>query len=332
MKRLRKNNINKTLVFINIIILSLFSYICVKAEEISIVAVGDIMLSRFIGKDLANKGYNHAYEKIQGILSSGDVTFGNLECPISERGKSTHRGYLFRGNPDVVKGLVWAGFDVLSLANNHAMDYGTIALLDTIKILKANKIHTIGAGRNLKEARRPIIFRKKDLRVGFLAYCFVYMEHFCADEKRSGIVPGRMSLITEDIKKLKETANIVIVSFHWGKEYSIRPSDFQVKIAHQTIDAGADLIIGHHPHVLQAMEFYKDKPIFYSLGNFIFDQAFGDTPKSAILKCIFTLDGLKNINIIPVIRTYDTYYPQVAQGEDREEIISQILGLTEPQE
>ncbi|MFH1783546.1 MAG: CapA family protein [bacterium] len=323
----------KTLLLFNIIFLMFLTSECAFSQDttISIVAVGDIMLSRFIGKDLAVKGYEHAFLDTRAITSSADLAFANLESPLSTRGESTHRGYLFRAAPEAVKGLVWAGFDVVSLANNHAMDYGPFALFDTLDILKKNKIYPIGAGPNLAKARKPVIFKKGDLRVGFLAYCFIYLDQFCASETKPGIVPGWMGLVKEDIKKLKEKVDIVIISFHWGREYELSPTNFQVQIAYQTIDAGADLIIGHHPHVLQPIEFYKDKPIVYSLGNFVFDQAFGETPKSAILRCEFNKNGLISIGITPIMRTHDKYYPQIAVGEDAQTITSYILGLVEPE-
>ena len=116
-----------------------------------------------------------------------------------------------------------------------------------------------------------------------------------------------------------------------NEQYKVEEAatEFQIEIAHKTIDSGADMIIGHHPHVLQDIEFYKNKPIIYSLGNLVFDQAFGDTPKSAIIKCVFNKDGLKKIDIIPIMRTYDKYYPQPAEGKQKQEIINQILGLGE---
>ncbi len=316
-------------IFLIALILCLFLVSAAYPEDITLVAVGDIMLGRYIAKDLARKGYSFPYQKVQGILSSADVTFGNLECSISKRGKTTGKGYFFRASPEAAPGLARAGFDILSLANNHSMDYGALALQDTIEILNKNHILPIGAGKNLTEARKPIIIEVKKRKIAFLAYSFVYPETYWAGKDRAGTSPGKIEFICQDIKRAQRLSDLVIVSFHWGKEYSEVPSDYQIRIAHQAIDAGADLIIGHHPHVLQGIEFYKEKPILYSLGNFIFDQAFGNTRKGIILKCIFS-DGnkLKTIIGIPISRTYATYYPQIAQEKEKEEIISHFLGVS----
>lgn len=298
------------------------------ASRVTVVAVGDIMLGRYIGKDLAQKGYIYPYTKVKDIISSADIAFANLECPISSRGKPEDKEYCFRANPRVIEGLNYAGFDVLSLANNHTMDYGEIALQDTIDLLRKNGILPVGSGKNLALARKPAIIRTKEIKIAFLAYNCTYPETFKTPKNRPGVSPGKIEIIKEDIKKAKKIADIVIVSFHWGVEYQEKPTKSQIRLAHQTIDAGADLIIGHHPHVLQGIEFYKEKPIFYSLGNFVFDQAFGNTQKGIIVKCVFKNKKLLKISCIPIIRTYGKYYPQIAQNKEKEEIKSLLLEIS----
>jgi len=315
----------------SLILYLILSIICISsaaAEEVSVVACGDIMLGRYIGKDLAQKGYSYPYTKVKDIISSADIAFANLECPISLKGEPEDKEYCFRADPKVIKGLNYAGFDVLSLANNHTMDYGKIALQDTIDLLTKNGILSVGAGKNLEQARKPAIIKTKGMKIAFLAYDCTYPATCNAKKDRPGACPGKVEIIQEDISRIRKKVDIVIVSFHWGVEYQAKPAKTQIKLAHQTIDAGADLIIGHHPHVLQGIEFYKERPILYSLGNFIFDQTFGNTRKGIVINCVFKDKKLHSIIFIPIIRTYATYYPQIAREKEREEIISHFLEVS----
>jgi len=301
----------------------------IKADNLTIIAVGDIMLGRYIGKDMAkkNKGFLHPYKLIKATISKANIAFGNLESPISARGKSTGKKYSFRASTESIAGLVDAGFDVLSLANNHSMDFGPQALHDTISLLKKNSISVVGAGKNLAEARKPAIFISSSTTVAFLAYDCTFRWTF-ASNKKTGTCPARIKLIREDIKKVREKCDIIIVSFHWGNEYSEKVSDFQKKMGHATIDAGADAVVGHHPHVLQGIEFYKNKPIVYSLGNFIFDQAFGKTRESLAVKFLIRNKKINRVVCIPIVRKFDTYYPRIANTKEKEKIKKRILNLS----
>lgn len=300
----------------------------INGEEFSIVAVGDIMLGRYIGEDLSRRGYIHPYTEVKDIISSADIAFANLECPISLKGKPEDKKYCFRAHPKVIKGLKYAGFDILSLANNHTMDYGKIALQDTIGLLRKNGILSVGAGKKLKQARRPAIMKIKGIKTVFLAYNCTHPKTYNAQKNRPGVCPGKIGIIREDIDKARESANLIIVSFHWGHEYDEEPTSSQKKLAHETIDAGADLVIGHHPHVLQGVEVYKEKLIFYSLGNFIFDQTLGDINKAIIIKCFFRDKKLLRVTCIPIIRSYERYYPRIAPGGEKREIELRLLEIS----
>lgn len=296
-------------------------------RELTIVAVGDIMLGRGAEKDLSKKKVIFPFEKIQSFTSTADICFGNLESPISSRGRAARKKYCFRASTPVVQGLSYAGFDILSLANNHSLDYGPEALLNTIQILKRNHILCVGAGKNLDQARKAVVFSIKKNRIVFLAYNSTFPESFYANIDKPGIAPSKLKFIRQDIEQNKKS-DIVVVSFHWGEEYTETPTEKQRKLAHLAIDSGADLVLGHHPHVIQGLEFYKKKLIVYSLGNFIFDQRFGNTSKSFILKCVFAKKKLSKAVIIPIIRTYGKYYPQPARDKEKREIIDLLVKRT----
>jgi len=256
-------------------------------ETLKIVAVGDINLGRGVKAwvEKQEKRYIYPFEEVVDILKRNDVIFGNLEEPITASTKGLagiDEGgkYVLKNDPEAINGIIYAGFNLLSLANNHILDYYEKGLLDTMEILDRNNIAYAGAGKNLEEARNPAVLEKKGQKIGMLAYTdmaeVVYKGDpplmFLAGEETCGVAPTRKEYILEDIKKYRNSFDILIVSMHWGVEYSYEPTESQVALAHEIIDRGADIIIGHHTHRCQGVEIYKGKPIFYSLGNFLFDQ------------------------------------------------------------
>ncbi|MFW6130510.1 MAG: CapA family protein, partial [Atribacterota bacterium] len=189
-------------------------------NETSVIAVGDIMLGRNIGKDMekTSKSYCYPYKFIKNLISSSDIAFANLESPISSTGNPRPKKFCFCASTKSVEGLLFSGFDVFSGANNHMMDYGDEALNNTVDLLNKNNIPIVGAGKNLKQARKPAIFKIGENRIAFLAYDCTFRWTFAKD-KRPGTAPGRIKIIKQDIKKAKKISDIVLVSFHWGNEY-----------------------------------------------------------------------------------------------------------------
>ncbi len=241
--------------------------------EASMLFVGDTMLSRSVGDTMAAKNdYLWPFEKIADFLKEADLTFANLETPISNRGINVGSIYSFRSNPKVIAGLTYAGFDIVSIANNHAWDYGRDAFTDTMDNLSQVGISYIGGGHNESEAHAGVIKKVGDTNVGFLAYTNLLPESLSASGENAGLAILDETQMIKDIKLLKNQTTLVVVSFHWGEEYQTVHNALQERIAHEAIDAGADLIIGHHPHVVEDVGQYKGKYIVYSLGNFIFDQ------------------------------------------------------------
>jgi len=219
--------------------------------------------------DSEEKRNYHPFKRIAQLLRTADVAFANLEMSLSDAGRSVGS---FRAPTSMAKVLSWAGFDVLTTANNHIFDSGEQGMFDTEQALNENNIASFGTGRNLSEARKPHIVEKNGIKLAFLGYSQI-TNHWGGDfalSNRSGVAPLDSFLVAEDIKNIRNSVDFVIVSFHWGMEntQSIHPDI--IELAHQVMDAGADVILGHSPHMPQAVEMYKNKPILYSLGNLVF--------------------------------------------------------------
>ncbi len=303
---------------------------CGAPDETTLYAVGDVMLGRYIAKVMKARGSDYPFEQITATLRTGDIVCGNLEAVISPDGVAPFypdKPYSFHASKTAAQALKRAGFHVLSLANNHAMDYGPKPLVDTRRLLGEIGITTFGAGNNILEARRPVIVIRNNLRFGFLGYGVAHSRAVYAQRNRAGIAPIGMNDIRKDILALRGRVDVLIVSLHWGTEYKNAPSRKQREEAHQIIDWGADLIIGHHPHVMQGIELYKRKLIAYSLGNFVFDQKGNGTDRSFILSCKFRKNVLYSAEIIPLDR-FRTYFPKVAGGDEKKRILEDLFAIS----
>lgn len=252
---------------------------------------GDVLLSDHV---------LNAYQKaggIGGVLDDGyrekiaeaDFFMVNQEFPFSSRGTAAEdKQFTFRLPPEKISLFQEMGIDAVTLANNHALDYGTDALLDSCDTLdKAGILHT-GAGTNLEEAKKPVVVELKGRRIGILGTTRVIPESgWAAGKNHVGMLATYDATVTlEEIRRMRGECDYVVVFVHWGIERDERPQDYQRTLGQQYIDAGADLVIGSHPHVLQGVEYYKGKPIVYSLGNFVFGSSI---PKTALLQV--TLPG-----------------------------------------
>jgi len=247
-------------------------------REFTLIAVGDVMLDRNVWKAIERSGYRSILEKVRDDVRSADITFGNLECPLSTVGPHSPSKYLlFRADPRSVQVLVDGGFDIVCLANNHTLNAGTAGLLKTLDHLEEAGVAYCGAHRDRDRAWEPCRFIVNDLTLGFIAATDLSFEH------------GSCCKVDEDLKELKahvaaaaEQCDLLVVSFHWGNEYEKRPTQRQRAVARAAVEAGADLIIGHHPHTLQGIGSHRGVPILYSCGNFVFDQREGERMESAI--------------------------------------------------
>ncbi|MDO8601361.1 MAG: CapA family protein [bacterium] len=302
----------------------------IKPEEISLILTGDIMLDRRVDLMMkAKNDYTFPFQKIAGELKEADITFGNLENPISDKGQKVGSIYSFRANPKSIEGLSFAGFDVLSLANNHAFDYGKSALEDTLLRLKTAGIDYVGAGFNGKEAFSPIIKEINGTKIGFLAYTDLGSVYWTATESSSGLALINLEYfenIKQDIKKAKSQVDILIVSLHSGEEYIQEPGQAQINFAKSAIDEGADIVVGHHPHIVQRNEIYNGKYIFYSLGNFVFDQNFSpETSQGQIVKV--TIEDKKIKEATPInIKINQYFQPELSDEAMASSSTSPTLG------
>jgi poly-gamma-glutamate synthesis protein (capsule biosynthesis protein) len=290
------------------------------------------MLGRHIAKVMQASGSDFPFQKIAPTLQAADIVFGNLESVISNDDAAPSypdKPYNFHARVEAAPALRKAGFTVLTLANNHAMDYGTDSLIRAKGLLEQNGIRAFGAGRDLAEARQPAIILKNGVRIGFLGYGMAHAKSVYAEKNRAGIAPIRPEDIRQDITALRGSVDVLVVSLHWGIEYETRPREQQRVLAHRIIDWGADLIIGHHPHVMQGVEIYKGRIIAYSLGNFVFDQKGPGTDKSFLLACRFRGGSLSGAEIVPLDR-FRRFFPKLAEGEEKDRILADLKKISLP--
>ena len=298
----------------------------VMGSEIVLNAVGDIMLAGSGTPVYARLGYDYPFAATRKHLQRGDLVIGNLEAPITNRGEEFHeKQFRFQADPAAATALREAGFSVLTLANNHMLDYGAAGLQDTINFLDRCGILHTGAGKDLRAARQAAAITVKGKRLAFLSYSLTFPKEFYATGSRPGTAPGYPSFFTDDIAKARQTADYVIVSFHWGTERAEHPHSRQVAAAHQAIDAGADVVLGHHPHVLQGIERYKGGVIMYSLGNFAFGSLSPSSQHSVIAR-ITLGEGIRDVEFIPlnVLNHTVRFQPRVMEAERGDAVIAHL--------
>lgn len=270
--------------------------------HITVAAVGDIMLGGTARPELRRYGYDYPFEHVATLLHEADVTFGNLEGPLTDGGVAAgDKQYVFRSPPArVVPALKRAGFDVLSLANNHSLDYGPQGLADTAKALRGQGIAAVGAGADGRAAREPAVVEVRGKKLGFLAYSLTLPEDFFATDTRPGTAFGNEEHVRADVAALKSKVDFVLVSFHWGQEGKTELRDYQMRVGRAAIDAGAHAVIGHHPHILQGVERYRDGVILYSLGNFVFGSYSRSAIRSVVAQLTFDTEGLREVRLVPI--------------------------------
>lgn len=272
-------------------------------QSIQLSAVGDVMLDRGVKSSIEKNSPLYPYKKIMDILNKDDITLGNLECPITEIGTPVlkRKSIIFKADPSNARVLKAAGFDVFNLANNHSMDQGGIGLLNTIKFLNKSGLRYFGGGDNQSTAEKPLYIKLKGISIGFVGYSEFPPEGYFSINGKPDISYIEEKSLSNSIKRAKKSCDLLIAIFHWGKEFDFYPSKYQQSIAKLACDSGADIIIGHHPHVIQAVEKYKGKYIFYSLGNFIFDKQLPQrTDESGILQLKITRKQIVNISLLPI--------------------------------
>jgi len=292
---------------------------------VSILAVGDVMFSRKVAEIIKQKHVDYLFSGVDDILKRSDITIGNLETPISNKGTPNPTSISnFRAHPKVITAL--KRFTILSLANNHIYDFGPEAAGQTIQLLNQQGVMTMGVGKNFQEARKPVVVHKKGIIIGFLNY--TTMKNVTNQSNKYVAAPLEpLSSVEKDIINLKSYVNFVVVSLHFGYEGIMYPSPEARGQAKALINCGADLIIGHHPHVLQGIEKYKSGFILYSLGDFIFDGNDFLRKETGIFKINLNKSGVASIELLPAIID-KTYRPVLANSNKALKIYTRIKRLS----
>ena len=305
-------------------------------EEIILVAVGDVCLGLEVRKTIAEHGVLFPFEHVREQILRSDMRFGNLEVvfPGNSIEVSSRKSQIW-AEDNAINSLCEAQFDVMSFANNHIMDHGKAGFSRTLDLMSKHNIVSVGAGATLYDSRQAAIIKRNNLKVGFLAFSDNWGQ--ISGNRNPGATEAVAKYMISDIRTLKKEADIVIVSLHMGIEFTPYPSPFQVKISREAVDAGANVIIGHHPHVLQGFEVYHGSLIFYSLGNFVF-QVYGHGYQQPYLPhvawgVILTInlrsDGYISHNVIPTVIN-EEHRPRLANEDEADRIMRHITEISEP--
>ncbi len=320
-----------SLIFVSLTLLTMPGEIhsIVEAEkntgQVKLKFVGDIMFAGSVERLLNQHGYKYPYKYVGQHLKDAHLTAANLETSVSTRGTAENKQYAFRSHPSNIPELARAGVDVVTLANNHSMDYGAVSLLDTMSYLKTNKISFVGAGKDRTQAFSPTYRTANGVRVAYLGFSRVVpTTAWMAGTNKPGTAETyNPATAIKSIATAQKNADLVVVLAHWGVERNDLPEAYQKTLARQYIDAGADLVVGSHPHVLQGFEQYKGKWIAYSLGNFIFTTNRNEkTWDSGILTATCTKNAACDLQFLPVLTKYAQ--PKPMTGKQAETLLQRL--------
>jgi poly-gamma-glutamate synthesis protein (capsule biosynthesis protein) len=303
---------------------------------VRVTVVGDVMLGRGVAAAAAGSGDPApALRPTARRLAAADITVGNLENTLSRAGSPRQGDDSFAADPAVVPGLRDAGFDVLGLANNHAGDFGDRALVDTVRRLRAGGLATFGAGGTVRQAWRPAVVERDGVRFGFLGFNAIGETPAVARGRPGAVsvgMPPRTGPLDEvalrrferEVRRLARTVDVVTVLPHWGTQYTNRPEPVQHLVARRLVAAGADVVVGGHPHWLQGARIVRGRPVFHSLGNFVFDMDFmRRTMEGAILELTFWGEELKGVELVPYVMD-GRFAPRVVHGARAEAVLAPL--------
>lgn len=302
-----------------------------QSDIISVIAGGDVMLGSWAQETIRKLGYNYPWKNLQFLLNGSDIVFVNLEAPFGHSGEAVSgKSFTFRVDPQLVNTLKGGPITLVSLANNHMMDYGAEALAETRALLEKEKIGFAGAGNNQQEACRPRIIEVKNKKIGFFSYSLTFPDTFWATDSTAGTCFPSHKFIYRQIHDLRAKVDYLFVSCHWGQELMEKPKKYQVELAHKLIDAGVDLVIGHHPHVIQGLEIYKGRLIAYSLGNFVFGSYSEHVKESMLIKVDFIGEQKAAFRVFP-ISVYNReveFAPRLLTGTKKAEFLGHLEALS----
>jgi len=297
-------------------------------KDVSLLAVGDINLGRLTGQKILEGNPDYAFENISEYIKKFDIAFGNLESQLADLNGETQsptNEYRFAGPPDGAIGLKTAGWDIVSTANNHMWDYGKDALFETMENLEQAGVKYTGSRRQTEDLYKPTIIETNGQKIAFLSATMILNGY-----ENSGALDyvtwADAEKLTSTITDIKDTVDWIIVSMHGGVEYASKPTTKKQNLAHALIDAGADIIIGHHTHIPQGIEEYNDGIIFYSLGNFAFWRPFGYwTEHTFVPEITLKTDNTFEYKLTAI---NSGWQPSLADGDDINTILEHIKELS----
>lgn len=297
--------------------------------RVSFAAVGDVLFDRAVRNTLETAGADSLFVGVSRALAGLDLAICNLECPLCDPacGRALPKRIRFRGDPGMAAVLRRAGFTAAVVANNHAVDWGREGFSETLRHLGAAGLVPVGGGPDLEAAFRPAWFRAGGLQVALFGCLAFLPEGFPPAAARPGPAVLDIDRLEAQIRIARERADVVVVSFHWGPEGSALSDSRQTEWAHRAVDAGADLVIGHHPHVLQPVEHYRGALVLYSLGNFLFDNRRPDQRETVIFRCILRRGGIDDPRLVPVVLGKD-HRPRTARGETARRILRGVSAMS----
>ncbi|MBN1481706.1 CapA family protein [candidate division KSB1 bacterium] len=300
---------------------------------ITLAAAGDLMMSSWIIDVVNEQGVDFPFDSTRDFIETADVAIANLEAPLTAQGERfADKKYTFKVPPHFVTGIANAGFDVVTMANNHIVDFGCEGIVNTFIALQEAGIYFCGAGDNREQACAPTIMDVNGMKIAFIGFSMTYPEEFWATTTRCGTCYPTEEVLYQSITEAERMADLTVVSFHWGAEKYSSPRAYQMAYGRLAIDFGADLVLGHHPHVLQGLEIYKGKLIAYSLGNYVFASYSNSATTSMILRVKFDSTGLLLGRIIP-INVYNAevnFQPVVLQGQKKQGVIQDLNRFSKP--
>jgi poly-gamma-glutamate capsule biosynthesis protein CapA/YwtB (metallophosphatase superfamily) len=304
------------------------------APVVHLAATGDIMLDRSMGHHLRQGKLDYPFYQVAHWFHAADLTIGNLESALGDIGEPEPKAYPFRAPPEAAESLARAGFDIVSLANNHGMDYGPEALLQGIDLLHAAGVVPIGAGVDETAAYAPHITSINGLSLAIFGYVNVPVEWrgfdtetWTAAADAPGLAWATVERIQSGVGAVRDDVDLIIVVLHSGYEYVDPPSPIQMELSRAAVDAGADLVIGHHAHILQGIEFYRDGVIVYGLGNFVFE--IDGPPETAVLYAWLDANGVREIELLPAIIQFGGQ-PRPAASWEAGPILQRVYQLSRP--
>lgn len=296
--------------------------------DFSLIAVGDVMLGGRAKSVIAARGSDYPFEAVLPLLRRAPIVLANLEGPFARIAGRKARTHAYRVNPAFAAALPEAGINLVTLANNHLLDCGRAGVLETLDALERAEVAVVGAGIDEPAAHRPVIREAGRLRIGVLGY---YWNRRCAaTATRPGSAMDPPAALAADIGALRTQVDRVVVTFHWGVPYEREPSPADRAKARFAIDCGADLVIGHHPHVVQPVEIYAGRPIFYSVGNFAFGS--GNSRAEGLLIGVRFTPRETTVEAYPLyVKNRDArinYQPKVLAGRGAERVLRRLVEMS----